>query len=132
MISQFVEDDHRAWDDHLPALQFAFNTAVHDATGYSPAYLNHGRKLTAPHPAEILLAAADEPSETFRRLQEAYELVRINLARAFQGQEKYYNLRRRAWRAQEGDWVWRRDHPLSKKVDDFNAKLAPKFIGPLE
>ncbi|KMQ82395.1 reverse ribonuclease integrase, partial [Lasius niger] len=64
MISQFVENDHRAWDDHLPALQFAFNTAVHDATGYSPAYLNHGRELTAPHPAEIPLAAADEPSET--------------------------------------------------------------------
>ncbi|KMQ89889.1 hypothetical protein RF55_10418 [Lasius niger] len=132
MISQFVEDDHRAWDDHLPALQFAFNTAVHDATGYSPAYLDHGRELTAPHPAKIPLAAADEPSETFRRLQEAYELVRINLARAFQRQEKYYNLRRRAWRPQVGDWVWRRDHPLSKKADDFNAKLAPKFIGPLE
>lgn len=48
MIGQFVEDDHRAWDEHLPALQFAFNTAVHDATSYTPVYLNHDREPRSP------------------------------------------------------------------------------------
>ncbi|KMQ87650.1 Uncharacterized protein F44E2.2, partial [Lasius niger] len=102
----------------------------HDATGYTPAYLNHGRELTAPH--ELPPATTAEPSTIHRRLEEAYELVRVNLARAFQRQEKHYNLRRRAWRPQVGNWVWRRDHSLSKKAKDFNAKLALKFIGPLE
>jgi len=59
-------------------------------------------------------------------------VVRANLARAFQRQEKYYNLRRRPWKPEIGDKVWKRLHPLSKKDDAFNAKLAPKFIGPLE
>jgi len=30
-----------------------------------------------------------------------------------------------------GDTVWKREHLLSRKEAAFNAKLAPKFIGPL-
>ncbi|KAL6418356.1 hypothetical protein ACFW04_012191 [Cataglyphis niger] len=97
MISEFVEKDHRDWDEHLPALQFAYNTAVHDATGYTPAYLNHGRELTPPHHVPSTTTSIP-PDTTRRRLDEAYEIVRIQLARAFQRQEKYYNLRRRQWK----------------------------------
>lgn len=56
----------------------------------------------------------------------------MNLARAFQRQEKYYNLRRRAWRPAVGDQIWKRLHHLSNKAAAFNAKLAPKYLGPLE
>lgn len=49
MIAQFVGKNHRHWDKHIGALQFAFNTAVHDATGYTPAFLNHGRELATPN-----------------------------------------------------------------------------------
>ncbi|KMQ84031.1 reverse ribonuclease integrase, partial [Lasius niger] len=132
MIGQFVEKDHRNWDENLPALQFAFNTAVHEATGYTPAFLNHGRELATPHPGEIPPATETRPHELHRQLAEAYEVVRINMARAFQRQEKYYNLRRREWRPRVGDWVWKRDHTLSNRANHFNAKLAPKFVGPLE
>ncbi|XP_039303430.1 uncharacterized protein LOC120357332 [Solenopsis invicta] len=48
MVAQFVGNNHRLWDQQLGALQFAYNTAPHDATGYSPAYLNHGRELEEP------------------------------------------------------------------------------------
>ncbi|KAL6433556.1 hypothetical protein ACFW04_006562 [Cataglyphis niger] len=112
---RYVDHDHREWDEALPALQFAYNTAVHDATGYTPAFINHA----APMP------------DTVQR-QEAEEMVRVNLARSFQRQEHYYNLRRRQWRPQIGDTVWKREYPLSNKANAFNAKLAPKFIGPLE
>ncbi|KMQ83006.1 Uncharacterized protein F44E2.2 [Lasius niger] len=102
MISQYVEGDHKNWDEHLPALQFAHNTAVNDATGYTPAYLNHGRELATPH-ADEKTTTATEPSEIRRQVEKAYELTRIHLARAFQRQEKYYNLRRRPWRPQIGE-----------------------------
>lgn len=58
--------------------------------------------------------------------------MRIHLARAFQRQEKYYNLRRRPWKPRLGEHVWKKHHPLSNKADAFNAKLAPKYVGPLE
>ncbi|XP_036142095.1 uncharacterized protein K02A2.6-like [Monomorium pharaonis] len=131
MISQYVRRNHRAWDEHIGELQFAYNTAKHDATGYTPAYLMYGRELRRP---------TEPPTETERprphalqkRLRETHEFVRIQNARAFQRQEKYYNLRRRNWQPKLGEWVWKHDHPLSKRAEAFNAKLAPKFIGPLE
>lgn len=76
--------------------------------------------------------AAPAPKELQQQLQDAYELVRIQLARAFERQQKHYDLRRRNWKPKIGEWVWRREHPLSKKTDSFNAKLAPKFSGPYE
>lgn len=45
------------------------------------------------------------PDTNQRQLEEAYELVRINFARAHQRQAKYHNLRRRAWQPQLGDGV---------------------------
>jgi len=132
MISQYVNRDHRTWDEHLAELQFAYNTAVHDATGYTPAYLNYGRELASPAETEEQNTTPETPDAMHQKLQEAYELVRVNLAEAFQCQRKYYDLRRRAWKPQLGEWVLKREHPLSKKADAFNAKLAPKYGGPFE
>ena len=133
MVAQFVGGNHRLWDQQIGALQFAYNTATHEATGYSPAYLNHGRELEEPtgdHDRRDAPAAT--PTTNQRRLQEAYEVVRTNLARAFNRQERHYNLRRRAWKPSLGDVVWKREHPLSNKGQAFNAKLAPKYSGPFE
>ena len=132
MISQYVEKDHRDWDENIPAIQFAYNTAFHDATGYTPAFLNFGGELAIPSLAPALVDDNDTPEELQKRLQEAFELVRINLARGFQRQERYYNLRRRNWRPQIGEQVWKKHRPLSNKAEAFNAKLAEKYIGPLE
>ncbi|XP_011165201.1 uncharacterized protein LOC105199700 [Solenopsis invicta] len=130
MISQYVNHDHRKWDGHLAELQFAY-TATHDATGHTPAFLNHDHDLRQPEERERH-GEPRAPHVLQHRLQDAFEIVRIQLARAFQRQGKYYNLRRREWRPQVGEWVWKREHPLSRRADAFNAKLAPKFLGPLQ
>ncbi|XP_029674537.1 uncharacterized protein K02A2.6-like [Formica exsecta] len=133
MIAQYVGKNQKAWDDHVPALRYAFNTAWNEATGYTPAYLNHGRELARPHPEDRQHQQAAAAPETIERhLGEAHELVRIHLARAFQHQERHYNLRRRNWQPRLAELVWRRNHALSNKADAFNAKLAPKYVGPLE
>ncbi|XP_029673762.1 uncharacterized protein K02A2.6-like [Formica exsecta] len=133
MIAQYVGKQHRNWDERIVALQFAINTARHEATGYTPAYIIHGRELARPHPEDRRPPApAPSPDVNRKRLEEAFEVVRIHLARAFQRQERHYNLRRRDWRPQIGEQVWKRDRPLSSKSGAFNAKLAPRYIGPLE
>lgn len=133
MISQYVDKDQRTWDERLPALQFAYNTAWHETTGYTLAYLNCGRELVSPV-SERTEEAQDTttPEGINKQLQEAFEVVKINLAKAFQKQKRYYDLRRRASKPKLGDWVWRREHVLSKKAEAFNAKLAPKYGGPYE
>jgi len=131
MVAQYVGRNHRHWDRHIPALQFAYNTARHDVTGYTPAFLNHGRELHGPHPEDRRRNIAHgTPDANQRHLQDAQEVVRANLARAFQRQAHHYDLRRRDWRPNIGDEVWRRSHQLSSKKDAVNAKLAPKYHGP--
>jgi len=126
MISQYVGKNHRQWDRYVPTLQFAYNTARHDITGYTPAFLNHGRELHGPHPGDRQRRRDPVlPDVNHRRLEEAQEVVRANLARAFQRQAHHYDLRRRAWKPSVGDVVWRRSHILSSKRDAVNAKLAP-------
>ncbi|KMQ83693.1 reverse ribonuclease integrase, partial [Lasius niger] len=133
MIAQFVHNDHRAWDEHIAAFQFAFNTATHDATGFTPAYLNHGRELSSPQPAPAPLDPGNQTPDTIRqRLEDAWTLTRIQLARAFQRQERHYNLRRRDWKPKIGDFVWKREYHLSNKANALNSKLAPKYSGPWE
>jgi len=125
MIAQYVGRNHRYWDQRIAILQFAYNTARHEATGYTSAFLNHGRELNGPHPNERRYPATTAAPETNHRcLKEAYEIVQANLARAFQRQAKHYDLRRRPWKLEIGEKVWKRLHPLSNKNDAFNAKLA--------
>lgn len=128
MVSQYVGRDQRTWDEKLNALQFAYNTAVHDATGYTPAFLNCARELVSP----VTDNSSDEqppvPETIARQLQEANEFVKINLARAFEKQKHYYEEKSLETTGE----IWRRNHQLSKKVDNFNAKLTPKNDGPYE
>ncbi|KAJ8909233.1 hypothetical protein NQ315_010841 [Exocentrus adspersus] len=44
MIRSYVNEDHRSWDVNLGKLGFALRAAVHDVTGFSPAFLNFGRE----------------------------------------------------------------------------------------
>ncbi|KYN10466.1 hypothetical protein ALC57_17394 [Trachymyrmex cornetzi] len=48
MIAQYVDRNHWRWDERIRELQFAYNSATHDATGYTPAYINLGRELLSP------------------------------------------------------------------------------------
>jgi Integrase core domain. len=132
MIAQYVGKNHKEWDRHITEFCFAYNTAVQESTGYTPAYLNTGREFKTPgEPEETPIPPLTSTPDRIKRLAETHELVRINLARAFQHQAHHYNLRHREWKPRVGDTVWRRMHPLSKKIDAQAAKFTRKFAGPL-
>ncbi len=48
MISAYVDNNHRKWDQYLPELRFAVNSAVQETIGMTPAELHLGRKLQSP------------------------------------------------------------------------------------
>jgi len=79
MIAQYVGRNHRHWDQRIATLQFAYNTARHEATGYTPAFLNHGRELNGPTPTN---AVTPRPSrhpkpatDGSRRLTRSYKPI---------------------------------------------------------
>ena len=65
-----------------------------------------------------------------RRLQDAHELARTNLAKSFHKQQRHYNLRRREWQPTVGTAVLRKVHTLSNKANSYNAKLDNTYTGP--
>lgn len=48
MIASFVGDKHSNWDQWLPELRFAINSAHQESTGVTPAQLMLGRSLKGP------------------------------------------------------------------------------------
>lgn len=134
MIAQYIQEDHRHWDEHLPELMFAINTAKHETTGFSPAFLNFGREPLLPtslYAAYTKITNSDRGNPS-QRLQSTLELVRINLAKAYAKQSHHYNLRKREWKPNIGKWIFIKTHHLSNATHKFTAKLAPKFDGPYQ
>ena len=85
-LSKFVEDHQQDWDGHLPPLLMAYRTAVHEATGCTPASLMLGRDLRLPidlhigHPEdEASTSTTAFAEELERRLEQVHEFARTNL-----------------------------------------------------
>ncbi|KAM8701681.1 hypothetical protein ACLKA7_004876 [Drosophila subpalustris] len=103
MIAQFIEGHQSSCDELLPEISLAVNSSVADSTGFSPAFLMHGRepRLPAALYDEVTPGSATsalDPKEKQGRLREIFNIVRSNLQRAAKDQSRHYNLRRREWR----------------------------------
>ncbi len=95
MIASFVGDKHSNWDQWLPELRFAINSAHHESTGVTPAQLMLGRSLKGP--LERLLYKPPSPNQAAyslldRQRRLADEVAhRVGMQRARQA--RYYNAR---------------------------------------
>lgn len=132
MIRQYIDKSQKEWDLFLPELAYAYNSAPSDSTGYSPAYLNTGREFTSPGSLNQEVRGAPPTNEPLRikRIQDAFELVRSNIARSFDKQKRHYDLRRRNWSPAPGDQVKCKYRNLSKKSQNYNASLDKRSDGP--
>lgn len=141
MLASYVKDNHRTWDRFLPKVACAVRTAVHEVIGMTPYFANFGREMT--------LEGTQYPntvnSETLENVQfadrhdlvkrapamlDVYDDIVKRLKSAYEKSKIVYDLRRRPATFAVGDTVWRRNYVLSDASKHFNAKLAPKFVGP--
>lgn len=133
-IRALLNEDHRAWDEQLPAIAAAINSAKHETTGVSPHVANFGRELilhTDLYTQQILNTPEDPNVAQDVRLaaiRRIHEFVLQQIRSNHEKSKKRYNLRTRTVSFQVGDVVWRRSFTLSSKVDHVNRKLDPKFI----
>ncbi|XP_053594801.1 uncharacterized protein LOC128667679 [Microplitis demolitor] len=130
LLAAFVGSDQRDWDANLRELQFAYNTSIHSSLGVSPAYLNHGRELLADGTRRLETGpeTVSEQIERAGKLMELRHLEENHMVRATDSQAKHYNRNREtAWRQFEvGDLVYFPNRQLSRKVDSYSSKLAPR------
>jgi len=115
LIAKWVSEDQRDWDDKLPAVAFAYRTTVHEATGFTPYFLMHGRETRLP--ADLVYGDADAvsqpdvfdyPNRLGDTLREAFITARQNLERVARRRKAHYDLRARPATFQPGSWygVW--------------------------
>lgn len=138
-IRSYIKDNnHRDWDVHVHKICNAINTAVHDVTGFSPAFLVFGRNLPifgdyyglipqknlSPYKFEDRTQFMSELS----KLPDLYKMVEENIKKSYQRNKHYYNLRKRHVEFETGDTVYKRNHVLSDAPNYFSNKLAKKYI----
>lgn len=137
VLRSYVKE-HRCWDEEILKIQHAINTAKHEITGYSPAFLVYGRhtpisgnfygKLDIDEDLEILPGDRSSYAANLKELKPIFADVRKKLHAAYERNARSYNLRKRDVSFNEGDKVWRRNKVLSDAANRFSAKLAPRYI----
>ena len=85
MLRSFVSPHQNDWDDLLPLVEFAYNSAVNASTGYTPFFLNYGFEphtpLSLAVPVSTDAAPKDASAEAFvqrmkKHLEEAKASIR--------------------------------------------------------
>lgn len=131
-------DEHNSWDKELPKIRQAINTARHEVTGYTPAFLNFARhvpasgdfygKAASTKDLEIVSGDRESYAAELSHLSIIFDDVRRKLHEAYKRNARNYNLRKRDLSFEEGDLVWKKNKVLSSATDTFSAKLAPRKV----
>lgn len=132
MIKIYLRDNQKKWDEQLPEIQFAINTAVQESKGFSAAEMNFGRNLRPPKTFREEQGGQIEnfkvnPESKMSHIKEILRIARRNL---HQAQATQYNKKRRDWVPKINEIVYKKEFPQSKAAEGFAAKLAHRFSGP--
>ena len=105
MLVKFIEEKKDSWEEYLNTCVFAYNTARHESTNYTPFELMFGRKPLLPididmekKDAEVLLVdctkAGDYPIDEAREAHEkVLEKAKENITKVQKKQKFHYDKR---------------------------------------
>lgn len=96
MLAMYVDSDHKNWDEILPFITFAYNTAQHETTGYSPFYLLYARVPRSCLDTILPFSLHNEPSiaTTLCRAEEARRVARLRILDSQERSKERYDNRR--------------------------------------
>ena len=119
ILCKLISDHCRDWADFVPKAVLAYNTSVHESTGFTPYRLMFGReailslgavlKLEKSPPQRGGQSYPDYVVQQKKQLEETEHIVRENLRRAQKTQKAYNDTRRHGQRFHVGDRVWYRN-----------------------
>lgn len=136
-IAIFVQTEHTKWNQVLPMVRFALNTAVCQTTGYTPSYLTFGRELRSPDDVHrdmrSIVTSENFVSEVTPHLRAMSKVLRQARERQELNQDRnkaYTDQHRRDETFKEGDEVLVDVHALSQARNCYTSKFAPRRDGP--
>ena len=113
LISAYVSENHRDWDEHIPNVMIAYRATEHESTGYSLNMLMLGRETATPldiiyeMPSALKNVPQNEWAWVLReRMERAHTLVRENSEGATRRQKQYYDMEMSYESFREGDLVY--------------------------
>lgn len=108
MLSIYVDSKHKNWDEVLPYITYAYNTAKHETTGYSPFYLLYARspRFCLDTILPFTLDVETSTAETLCRAEEARRIARLRTLASQQRSKKRYDACHRSVSYSKGDLVW--------------------------
>ena len=132
MLAHYVEGRQENWDEFLPLVEFAYNSARQDSTGASPFLLNYGHEPRIP--TDWMVRSLKPTDNTTDRTEVAkFELNRAKelLKDAQERQKKYADMKRRNLEFNVGDKVYLSVDGLNISPKGAPTKLLPRRVGPL-
>ena len=133
MLAATVHEHPGDWDKKLRLVCMAYNTSVHQSTGFSPFFLLFGHQARLP----VDLAYGTAPMEEMttqeyvrnlrQTLEEAYSTVRNRTGAALERQKELYNRKVHGDEYQVGDLVWLHNPVIPKRA---KRKLHCPWTGP--
>jgi len=130
-LRSFVAPDQTDWDQHLTALEVAYNSAVQESTGRTPFELNYGREPLLPRDLTGVQLQTPAAHSYLEQLTSNLQTARENLAKAKERQASLANAHRRELQLKEGDLVRLNTSNLNF-AGNLSRKLLPKFTRPLK
>ncbi|GBG65770.1 hypothetical protein CBR_g52361 [Chara braunii] len=133
MLLTLIRTDQKDWMDHLPDIEFAYNTSVHPAIGVTPFELHHGGLKgrifdDLPFPRTADIDAACSPASV-RKYRDLLANARANMQKAQVHMQQQANRRRVPCPIRAGDLVWVSTEEFALE-QDVSRKLLPKWFGP--
>jgi hypothetical protein len=136
LIATSVTDNQKNWSDCLPYVVYAYNTAYHCSTTFTPFYLMFLRepRMGIDMVSEEFTAAKFASQEDYthlmrQRMQDAYRLVHENLKTGFARAKRRYDMRVKECRFRVGDRVW---YFSPRKYRNRSPKWLLQTSGPFE
>ena len=130
MLSAYVNERHKDWDEQLPYVMMAYRSSEHETTGHSPNFLMLGRETATPldimyqKPSHIdKMPQSRWAWELKDRLEEAHKVVREHTNAEMLRQKRYHD-RKLNWEDyKNGDLVYvyfpRHKSGLSPKLTSY-------------
>ncbi|GFW25764.1 transposon Tf2-8 polyprotein [Trichonephila clavipes] len=110
MLSMYADVEQKNWDEILPFVTFAYNTAKQETTGFTPFYLLHGREAETTLDTMLPFCPNDFDDNNITKIaaraEESRQLARVHTLRAQDKDRRRYDSKHQMVSYAPGDLVW--------------------------